>query len=184
MVKEGVANESYFPQYNVKIKRTLRNLYQKISNRKLLDKTLKFDELFESSISDESFKVQVYEKTKSLINQTFLTKISKDQNLNVQFKSETKINSVLLYGSGWKCFTYFSALQDYWNELKIDLEKFTISIKNNFTEYGPVINYKIAILSPTILPELLSPQAQIQQADYNYFILNPNKLFLLLNIRN
>ena len=78
--------------------------------------------------------------------------------------SEKPIHSVLV-GRKSFCFTYFSALNDYWKSFRMDLSKIYIAIKDDFIKLFPVFTHLIAIHSNNILP------------NYNpldYFSVNPN----------
>ena len=82
--------------------------------------------------------------------------------------TETPIDSFTIQHQydfeGLICFTYFSALKQYWNQFRIDFKTITIHIINKFTKYPP-IDYKyylVAIHSPNILQK-------VSELDYFYF---------------
>ena len=82
--------------------------------------------------------------------------------------SETPINSLFGRGhnTGYKCFTYFSDLKDYWNSIR-SYTNIQIFIGNDFAQYPPVYLYAIAIHSPKIIPSyslthlIIKPYEQI-----------------------
>ena len=136
LVEQMVKSNNFTNKYK------LRGFYQRISTNNLHEKILNFHELFELNVSPESIKIHVISNTVSVINQTFFKRVKTNK-----YEFTKPIHSAVLYGTevfGWKCYTYFSALEEYWNELQIDFEKFTLTITNNFSEYATVYHYKIA----------------------------------------
>ena len=129
----------------------LRQKYSKIrdDNAKMKD----LQDLFDLSITPESIKVMIFGKIvsdKSLLNQTFKLEGDKKFILN-----KTPIGSFIISNvrSLWKCFTYFSALDQYWNTFIFDLDYLQLYILNNHDQYAPEYKYQIAIHSPNIIPK-------------------------------
>ena len=106
---------------------------------------------------------RLYGETKSLLNESFISKPS----LNRFQVYEKPINSFALHPHIYaiKCFTYLSALKEYWRSFQFDLDYIHITITNGFTQYPPVA-YQISIHSPNTLKKY---------SELDYFEVIPNK---------
>ena len=69
-----------------------------------------------------------------------------------------------------KCFTYFSALQVYWNLFRFDVKTIDLSINNNFTQYPPIDSYLIALHSPNILQKVNTQDFMVIENYQKYFV--------------
>ena len=128
-------------------------MYKEISKGQL-GKGVNFGQMLNMSSTSAQIEVTIIGKTNSLINQSFIRKYGQ----NWYEVTEKPIDSIVFYGDGMKCFTYFSALEDYWQTFQFDLQKFIIIIKNNFTQYSPLEKQYISIHSPNILPEFYTSE--------------------------
>ena len=149
-------------------KRRMRELYLDIDLIVRRIKIFNFSQLFEISPMpnlnpnrNQAIIITFEGSTQSLINGSFI------QNLNnMYYVMETPIHSVLFSPTSF-CFTYFSALKDYWKTFQIDLEYISISIKNDFTQfYG--LEYLIALHSNDMLQNYNM---------LNYFSVEPDQLY-------
>ena len=73
--------------------------------------------------------------------------------------TETPINSYAIEQEfdwhGLICFTYFSALKQYWNQFWMNSKTIGINMKNNFIHYPPFKwNYLVAVHSPKIMQKI------------------------------
>ena len=136
--------EKVKPRLNEVYNKIIRNNYYKIKN---------FDKLFDLGISHKSISLSLEGNTENLINESFI-----EFNNNEYYKYKIKETPIYSFSKtagysdyGIKCFTYFSALQEYWSEFQFESEEILIKIFNDFKEYGPNKAYLIATHSPNIL---------------------------------
>ena len=130
-----------------------------------------FDELNQLSIPHKGiFDVSINSEIEPF-NKSIIHRIGSDY-----FEiNEIPINSVGIVSDQlykWKdikCFTYFSALQEYWQTAQAGsqmIQKF--EIRNDFKQYPPLDKYYIAIHSPNILPRF---------SEFAYFEIKPNEYY-------
>ena len=147
LINQSIDNKTFTED----VKKRLQNIYYKIkrNNTKI---TVNFDKLFDLSLTHESIDVNIFGQNNSTLNESLI------QLLNGSFYvSEKPIDSFVMSREfdweGLKCFTYFSALEQYWNQFRIDLMSIRIDITNEFTKYPPIQNeYYISIHSPNVIP--------------------------------
>ena len=166
LLNHGISNRNFTEQ----VKSFMDSRYYVI-NSNILRKIVKFDQVFELSIKPDSIKINIIGKTESQINRSFIGIHYPVNNLEFYSITEKPIESVLLYGMGFdrvKCFTFFNALEKYWSSFHFDLVKIYIIIINNFTQFGPVHSYYIAMHHSNILPKY---------SRSNYFEVKPNVVY-------
>ena len=139
------------------LKQTLRNIYLNITDNHL-GKIVKFDELMELSPTHNSIIIDLKFKTKSFINKSFIKYNSDNTYALKEAPLESFIFSPFLkiYHYGLKCFTYFSALKEYWHSFGADEILIQIMINNDYAEYPQFDSFglwatEIAIHSNNIL---------------------------------
>ena len=135
-----------------------------------IEKVTSFDEISELSISHYLIDfVKIKGKTHSYLNKSFIAQ-DNDHDNHYSIK-ETPIKSFVRhqYFQPYICFTYFSALQQYWNSFQSN-SLIIFDIKNDFTQYFPAEEYRIAIHSANVLPRF-SP--------IDYFSVKPNGRYLI-----
>ena len=95
-----------------------------------LGKILNFNQLFELSLTDDLIGIHIEGETKIIVkNRSFISEYTENM-LNV---NELPVNSFVnppfnpRY-SQIKCFTYFSALKNYWNSFRFGLKRINILI--------------------------------------------------------
>ena len=156
---ESIADKTY----SISLRNKLKKLYEKISANQLKE-IANFDLLLNISSNSVPIVVNIIGKSRSFINESFIH----DYSNNWYGANEKPIESIVLYSNEMQCFTYFSDLQDYWHSFRLDLQKFIITIKNNFTEYAPVDKYYISMHLQNKLPEFYTTSR------FNYLGVNPN----------
>ena len=67
-----------------------------------------------------------------------------------------------------KCFTYFSALKEYWNLFRIDFNGIHLRTENNFTEYAPLPTFGIQVV-------IHSNNVLQRYTELDYFSVKPNE---------
>ena len=100
------------------VQKKLQDIYYEIKRNNTGEK-VNFDKLFDLSLSYKSIYVYIRGRNKSFVNQSFID--SDEYKVN-----EKPIYSFAMIGDsdreGSICFTYFSALKQYWNSFRMDLK--------------------------------------------------------------
>ena len=141
------------------VKDKLADIYREIQENNI-NKTVNLDQLFDLGLTNKSIEVIIGGQYKSLVNQSFIQLLDDSGKIH-QFQ----INEKPIYSfaktheqgfDGIICFTYFSALKEYWNSFLFDLKNIQINLLNTFTHYPPIYkrNYQVAIHSPNIMQKV------------------------------
>ena len=174
--------------FTEKVMDKLREIYNSLKRN---SGTVNFDQLFDMSLTSESISLSVFGRTMSYINSTYIKNSKTPLSANGRGRgkvvdvwrpippkgnfrtkwsvTETPINSFandIDEGTeGIVCFTYFSALQEYWHSFQMDFKSIEVHIRNDYTHYPSVNEYLIAIHSPNILQKV---------SELDYFWVEPD----------
>ena len=110
--------------------------------------------------------IQIFGVNKSAINESIIEFYDE----NHYGVNESPISSFMTPSSTLpgKCFTYLSALKEYWNSFQFDLNSIVISIINDYREYPPLGTLGFFAIHPNnIIPSY---------NNLDYFHVKPNAL--------
>ena len=155
------------PTYPKDVENSLNKICGK-ATQNLFNKNMSFDELLDLSTTLDSIIVQINGENKSSINNSFIQERDEINVFTVKEKPIETFASLPRYNVVIKCFTYFSALKEYWNSFRIDLMDFTFVILHELAQYHPVNKYMIAVHSTNILQRV---------SEMDYFDVRPNDRF-------
>ena len=168
MVNIGKSNRTFPKELKQGLKKIYKNMISDFGIK------LNFDQIFELSITPFSIRVTLEGQNKSLINESLIRHMITNNRSPFSFLTfDIPVKSFAIkeggeYRQGLICFTYFSALQEYWNSFRMDIKSITIQIIIFFDDYPPVDEYLVAIHSSNIIQEI---------SGSNYIPVKPNELY-------
>ena len=153
IINKGLADVNFTQEQ----KKNLKSIHDDIFyNHDNIGKIVDFKQLFELSPKSEGsvekiVTVTIEGETKSFLNESYI--------LNAQppyyHVTETPIISFVSHESYYmsKCFTFFSALKEYWNSFLYVLKKLQIQVNNDYNHFAPGSKYLVSIHSSNILQQ-------------------------------